>query len=219
MRRYCRSTAAHNVLQIDDCEQCDMWSRFRMGYRGWPSEMATGTAHGFHWAHAHHNAYRRIAVPMVGRWVACRPGGPWICVDWARGTGVKKLTSWLHFHPDAEVSLERDQLRLKIDGRVMWLRYLSQGRLDLVSGWYCPDFGVRLRAPVARWTAHMPLPTFCGWYLSWDGNGGSVELRSAGSDVVNVYWDDGHEQLELQAIDAAKGVSRHEPKRHHDARD
>src|SRR6185503_10243813 len=35
MRQYCRSTAAHNVLQIDDAEVCDVWSKFRMGYRGW----------------------------------------------------------------------------------------------------------------------------------------------------------------------------------------
>ena len=72
MRRYCRSSAAHNVLQIDGHDQCDMWSRFRMGYRGWPTGLECGQTHGFHWARAAHNAYRRLGVPKLGRWLACR---------------------------------------------------------------------------------------------------------------------------------------------------
>ncbi len=31
-RPYCRSTAAHNVLQVDDENQRDVWSQFRTGY-------------------------------------------------------------------------------------------------------------------------------------------------------------------------------------------
>ncbi len=93
MRAYCRSSAAHNVLQIDAEDQCDMWSRFRMGYRGWPRGLKSGETHGFHWARATHNAYRRLGVPKVGRWLACRPGGPWLCVDWALGKGRRRLSS------------------------------------------------------------------------------------------------------------------------------
>jgi uncharacterized heparinase superfamily protein len=76
MRRYCRSTAAHNALEIDGASQCDMWSRFRMGHRGWPTSLFTGSEGGFDWTSAAHNAYRRLGAPTVGRWIACRPGGP-----------------------------------------------------------------------------------------------------------------------------------------------
>src|SRR5262249_49892141 len=94
LRRYCRSTAAHNVLQVDDRGQCDPWSRFRMGYRGRPTGLETGRTGQFDWARSSHNAYRRVGVPKVGRWVACRPGGPWLIVDWVIGEGQHRLSDW-----------------------------------------------------------------------------------------------------------------------------
>ncbi len=100
MRRYCRSTAAHNVLQVDDMDQFDLWSRFRMGYRGWTYDFKSGQCDGYQWAEAWHDAYRRIGVPQVIRRVRYRPGGPWIISDRAIGKGIHRLTSRLHIHPD-----------------------------------------------------------------------------------------------------------------------
>ncbi len=189
VRRYCRSTAAHNVLQVDQADQCDIWSRFRMGYRGWPTGFEAGREHGFSWARASHNAYRRLGVPKVGRWLACRPGGPWLCVDWAHGAGRHRLTSWLHFHPEVKVKLLEDNaVQLELAGRRLQLHWLAPGDVAIEAGCYCPELGKRQTAPVVRWEANVPLPAVCGWYLTWEGSEGMACLAASSSSQTVLRW-------------------------------
>lgn len=199
MRRYCRSTAAHNALQIDAADQCDMWSRFRMGGRGWPSALEAGETCGFYWARAQHNAYRRLNVPIVGRWLACRPGGPWFCVDWACGTGQHDLVSWLHFHPEVRVNqVAADELQLLVGGLTLRLRWLAPGQLTLTDGWYCPELGLRQRATVARWEASSPLPAACAWCLTWPNRDGIAWFETAGDAAPRLGWADSETNIEFQ---------------------
>jgi len=199
MRRYCRSTAAHNVLELDDRDQCDMWSRFRMGYRGWPFEFAVGETDRFHWAAARHNAYRRVGVPAVGRWIGCRSGGPWLCVDWAEGTGTHTLSARLHLHPDVLAEeVADDEVRLEIDGVVLALRYLTAGQITLAEGWYCSEFGRREPAPVVRWTASVKLPAACGWSLTWGDCRGAARLDQTPGKGILLEWTENDELVQLQ---------------------
>jgi len=203
MRRYGRSSRAHNVLQIDGRDQCDTWSRFRMGYRGWPSGFAAGEESGFHWACACHNAYRRLGVPRVGRWIACRPGGPWLCVDWAEGQGRRDLSALLHLHPDVAVEqVEDDRVRLEVGRVVAHLHYMTAGRVTVTDGWYSPRLGHRLPCSVVRWTASAALPALCAWSLAWGHCRGRASVEHA--DRVVVRWTEGTQSLRLQLPDAAK---------------
>lgn len=172
LRQYCRSTAAHNLLQIDEREQCDTWSRFRMGYRGKPTGVENGVRGDFHWVRMRHDANRRLAVPETGRWIACRRNGPWLIVDWAAGQGVHRLTNWLHLHPDARIErIAENQLRINLGETALRLGSLTPGLLEILEGDYCPEFGHRLAAPVLRWTSATSLPAACGWWLGWEGIG------------------------------------------------
>ena len=191
LRRYCRSTAAHNVLQIDDADQCDLWSRFRMGYRGWPLGFRSGKAGDFHWAAAWHNAYRRLGVPTVGRWIACRPGGPWACVDSANGRGVHKLAFWLHLHPDVIAEqVSDDEVLLDPGARQCRLRFLKAGQIAITDGWYCPEFGRHLPAPAVLWTASAVLPAVCGWSLSWQEPHQQSRLDVSEPGKATFCWGD-----------------------------
>lgn len=199
VRRYCRSTAAHNVLQIDRTDQCDVYSRFRMGHRGWPSRLEAGRRHGFAWARASHNAYRRLGAPQVGRWLACRPGGPWLCVDWARGNGRHRLTSWLHFHPEVNVwKLDDNTLQWELAERRFQLHWLVPGDLRIEEGWYCPSLGKKHKAPVARWEAVLPLPASCGWCLTWNGGTAGASLTTSASGESVLRWTENDRSVELR---------------------
>ena len=201
IRQYCRGTAAHNVLEIDDQDQCDMWSSFRMGYRGWPDRLETGDDHGFQWARASHNAYRRLRVPRVGRWIASRPGGPWLCIDWAEGTGKHKLSNRLHFHPDIHVEqVAADQLLVQTASVPMDLRFLAPGRVTVTTGWYCPEFGVRKQGPVVEWTATARLPVATGWCLTWGERRGTASLDRTCDRKLLLRWSDGEEPVSLQPL-------------------
>jgi uncharacterized heparinase superfamily protein len=189
MRRYCRSSAAHNVLQIDDRDQCDMWSRFRMGRRGWPSRLVAGDSGGFRWARATHNAYRHLRVPAVGRWIACRPGGPWFCVDWAHGQGVHQLTSRLHLHPEVDVQqTASDEVRILCGARALHWRLLRPGDLSVTTGWYCPEFGRRVASAVLEYRITATLPAVCGWYLTWNAADEAASLEQPDAGKVVLRW-------------------------------
>jgi uncharacterized heparinase superfamily protein len=202
MRRYCRSTAAHNAVEIDGLDQCDMWSRFRMGYRGWPSRLVRGQADGFDWASATHNAYRRLGVPVVGRWVGCRAGGPWFVVDWAEGNGKHQLVSRLHLHPDVQAEqIELDRIRICREGLALNLQTLTPGTLSLKDGWYCPEFGQRQPNRVVEWAAAGPLPVTCGWVLTWPGREGKAALQGNVGPRLCLSWIDGHGEVQLRPWD------------------
>ncbi len=193
MRRYCRSTAAHNALQIDDADHCDVWSRFRMGYRGWTGEMTRGIRNGFHWAKAGHNAYRRLGTPQVSRWLACRAGGPWICVDTARGKGNRRITQRLHFHPDVAVEqVAADKFSLSLGRIVVELGVFGLEDARVEQGWYCPRFGVRQAAPVVTWSAMRDLSATCGWVLQWGPSQGQATIDGQG-DAARLFWTDANE--------------------------
>jgi len=189
MRRYCRCTAAHNVLQVDGQDQCDLWSRFRMGYRGRPTRLEHGRQATFHWVRAEHDAYRRVRVPAVGRLLACRPGGPWLCVDYAHGRGQHELTSWLHFHPDVRLEpLNSHCIRVVLGKQTFRLDLLRPGELTVGQAWYCPQFGRRIPAPVVRWHGLRRLPACCGWALSPIECCGTASLDGAESAHPVLHW-------------------------------
>jgi len=174
MRRYCRSSAAHNVLTVDDADQCDMWSKFRMGYRGHPGALITGQREGFHYAWARHDAYRRLGVPVTGRLVACRPQ-QWLIIDWATGRGRHRLTNRLHVHPSLQVELADGVFRLRGEGLDVRIAPLAVGETHLETGWYCPRFGQRIENRVLVWQRDVDLPHASGWQIAWGSRAEQAE--------------------------------------------
>lgn len=200
MRWHCRASSAHNVLQLDGHDQCDLWSRFRMGARGWPSVLTMGEEHGFSWAQAKHNAYRRLGVPVVGRWLACRPGGPWFCVDWAEGRAVHELTAWLHFHPEVAVrQVAEDQFHLVLGDTPLQLRWLTPGLATIAENWYCPQLGLRQKAPALGWHASCALPALSAWCLTWGPCDGTASLEQTADGSV-LLWTEPDRTIRLTSF-------------------
>ena len=191
MRRYCRGTSAHNTIQVDDVDQFDVWSRFRMGYRGQPQPLQCGEAAGFQWAQSSHNAYRRLGAGTVGRWIGCRPQ-TWVCLDWAMGNGTHKVASRLRIHPEFNVmdGDEPGHYLLSDGSRTLHLRWLALGpaaQLTIEQGWYCPEFGIREPIPVLTWSTHAQLPMWSGWALSLQNSNSEVAVEVHGNDALVTY--------------------------------
>lgn len=206
MRRYCRGTSAHNVVQIDGSDQFDMWSRFRVGYRGWPAELRHAQADGVWWAFTAHNAYRRVDVPIVGRWLACDRDSQWMCVDWVAGKGEHQLTNRLHLHPavKAEVCDERT-VRLTLVNVTLYLHCLATHRVKIANSWYCPSFGERQEAAVIEVEMTTGLPVAMGWYLSPDRD------CPASLSMANTGWKltlDNHGSSRCWLYDAEQDIVR-----------
>lgn len=192
MRAYCRGTAAHNTLMIDGLDQCDVYSRFRMGRRGWPTGFRYGETGGFGWALAAHDAYRSTGVPRVERFVACRGQGPWICIDRALGHGRHTLASWLHIHPDWRVEpVAEGEVRLTLGETRLRLRALGPCTMTVGEGWYCPEFGVRMENAAIRFDCEAALPAACGWTLDHEGSTATVEWQETAGAAVVISVHDG----------------------------
>ncbi len=168
VRRYCRSTAAHNTLEIDGISQCDVWGTFRMGYRGHPLRLNDGHQGGHWWCQASHNAYRRIGVPVVARHFECRDDGTWACMDVLWGSGSHDLVSRLHLHPDVQViELHSLEVVLKVgDQRVKIVFEGADGVLSTTPGRYCPEFGHVVPITVLEFRRKTKVPAVVKWTLS-----------------------------------------------------
>lgn len=138
LRQHCRSTAAHNVLQLR--EQCDLWSVFRMGRRGHPVSSHDGTKNDWCWKSVCHDAYAVSAGRVV---LASKLA--WVVIDWCgplRGKGG--LGSHLHWHPDWQLDVEDDGQLVaatpKEETSPYWINSIDC-LATIESAIYCPNFG------------------------------------------------------------------------------
>ena len=195
MRRYCRGTSAHNTLQVDGEDHCDVWSRFRMGRRGRPIFSDAGCQPPFCWFAAAHDAYAFLGVPWTGRFVAAAPGPIWVIVDWITGDDEHEMVSRLRLHPDVELDNAGDgEVRLGvrpchgIDDRSGMphveqhyrLSLLGEAEFEVESGWYCPNFGERHAIQVVSGRRRGEGPQCLAWILQPVGFENDVGIATSG---------------------------------------
>lgn len=182
VRTYCRSSVAHNVLTIDDLDHCDVWSKFRMGFKGRPNglEMGTVDSNGrkFQWAKSSHDAYAPIDVANVTRVVASdQEEMLWICLDHLSPdaqSAAHKLDGFLHFSPDVIPSISNSgelSVRFRCSdskenkAQVYRVGFLGVDNWELAKSWYCPQFGLKIDNYSVMYSAHSNRSTMLGWYV------------------------------------------------------
>ena len=153
LRAYVRSTAAHNTVQLDDVDQSEVWSSFRVGRRARPlTARLEQEPNGELLFTGAHDGYRHLRQRAVHeRQVRCQPeAGIFHVRDCIAGSGAVRAKSFLHIHPDFEVAVESGRLRIfETDGDCL-LEIVPDETCDLslIEGRYCPQFGVSLKNQV-----------------------------------------------------------------------
>jgi uncharacterized heparinase superfamily protein len=168
LRAYCRSTAAHNCLEIDGLSQCDVWGKFRMGYRGHTEILEEGQQGSDWWCQASHDAYRRIGVPVVARQFKCDDNGTWVCQDVLWGSGDHELVSRLHLHPEVQViELTSPEVILQVGSQRVHIVFEgAEGVLSTTPGRYCPEFGQVIPTTVLEFRRKTKVPAVIQWKLT-----------------------------------------------------
>jgi uncharacterized heparinase superfamily protein len=144
MRSYCRSTAAHNTVEIDGCDQCEFWGAFRVARRGYPRNVRWEPgADGFTLS-GYHTGYRRLSgSPEHHRTLAWSAAENRLQVS-DRVTASRPVTavSRLHLHPLCEVEWVKDcDALVRFPGGAFLVAFTSPGRLAREDSFYCPEFG------------------------------------------------------------------------------
>lgn len=148
MRDYARSTAAHNTVEVDGEDQCEFWAAFRVGRRGRPREVRHSAAPGSLKLSAWHDGYHRLAGKPSHRREFSWLHGILRVKDSVEGRGHHTIRSRLHFHPRCSIQAEGEkEVFVDYGGGHARVTFFGPGRLTVEEGWYCPEFGRKLRNP------------------------------------------------------------------------
>jgi hypothetical protein len=161
-----RSTAFHNVVQIDDEElnrfvsPDNLW-QFRDDAR--PIDVAWRFGSDVDYFRGGHSGYQRLTPPVaVEREIALVKEGPAVLVrDSIEGRGQRAVTWRLHLAPAVAAESCDEDVRLRVANREVWLQFGSPAsglQIEIERGWVSPSYGVRTESQVVVVRGRVMLP-------------------------------------------------------------
>jgi uncharacterized heparinase superfamily protein len=191
-REYYRSTRAHNSVAVDDQDQIECWGSFRVARRARVVERRAIDAPLVRGVTAAHDGYTRLADPVIARrsFVSLADRA-WLVIDRLEGRGAHRWSSCLHCSPDVRIDLVGGRIAVLSQGPQMAVvAWFGAAAVDVVAGvegplqgWYAPEFGVHLPAPVLVLNGSGGLPAQCGYLIAPDVVPGDVALASTSNGL------------------------------------
>ena len=145
MRDYCRSTRAHNTVEVGGRDQAELWAAFRVGRRPHPEEVRWSTDEGGFRLSGRHAGYRQLpGGPIHTRTFRWRREGKLEIRDRVEATRPVRSVARLHFHPECRLAdVAGEGCALSFPGgraRIRWSGWETVARDD--GSFYCPEFGI-----------------------------------------------------------------------------
>lgn len=143
LRAYCRSTKAHNTIEVDGQDQCEFWAAFRVGRRGRPRDVKWDlTSDGFD-LEGWHDGYRHLrGSPKHHRRFQWRESGILQVWDRVDSTASHELNSRVHLAPECEiVRIEGKVVQVRAPSGDFYISFSGDGNLTVEESLYCPEFG------------------------------------------------------------------------------
>jgi uncharacterized heparinase superfamily protein len=104
-RQYCRSTAAHNTVEIDGQDQCELWGAFRVARRGYPHDVTWRSDDTGFTLSGWHDGYRRLpGKPVHSRQMQWKADEGLTVHDRVTGRYPVRCISRVHLHPACHVT-------------------------------------------------------------------------------------------------------------------
>jgi uncharacterized heparinase superfamily protein len=173
-REYYRSTRAHNTVAVDDEDQIECWSSFRVARRARILGREVIEAPFVNGVTARHDGYSRLARPVdVRRTFVELDGRAWLIVDRLEGSGTHRWSSFVHAapevraerHHDSSASLTRGSRRVTIAWFGVQEAAIVSGVQQPLQGWYAPEFGRGVPASVLILTGSGSMPVEFGYLI------------------------------------------------------
>jgi len=159
-RKYCRSTKAHNTVEIDGREQSEIWGQFRVARRA--EVISSDLCHSdngaavFKGSYSPYWAHKRDVVHV--REIR-QISNQWVITDYITGNGKHSVKNYLHLHPDVSCILEDNEFFL-FNGQNKLAKIAFSDNVDVLieDGWYYPEFGKKIKNTVIVLTQTGELP-------------------------------------------------------------
>ena len=168
-RDFFRGTAAHSTVVVDGCGQADPAGPFKWDTRPRARLHRWLSTDAFDFADAAHDAYRRLADPVVHRRrVLFVKRGFWVMVDDLDGRAEHAIELRFQFGP-MPVTVDPDLwararvaaacgLLIRAWAPVPLKAEVHEGDVAPIQGWISPDYGQRRPAPVVTYSTVTRLP-------------------------------------------------------------
>ena len=144
LRDYCRSTRAHNTVEIEGQDQAELWGAFRVGRRPRPEDIVWRRRGGGFELSARHGGYRHLpGRPVHARTFRWRPQGSLEILDRIDAQRPVRAVARLHLHPDCGIAdLRAGRCALRFPGGSAAVRWSGWApAADAAESRYCPEFG------------------------------------------------------------------------------
>ncbi len=145
-RQYCRSTRAHNTLVIDNREQSEIWGVFRVARRARVTRAELSSNNNTQVFEGSYRPYWSDANGISHTRNIKLSEGCWTFTDYVNGRGVHKITSYLHLHPDVELSQIDGEYYFSYDNNKL-AKFSFSENVNILSedSYYYPEFGIKLK--------------------------------------------------------------------------
>ena len=139
-RARCRATQSHNTVTVDDEDQCEFWSSFRVARRARIlNREFQRDSHGFVLEGSHSGYQHLRGKPVHLRRFVAHPGRIEI-TDEVRGGNGQAVRARFLLHPECAVTVgERSATIVRGEVRI---ELTSSAEVSVRDYWWCPDFGV-----------------------------------------------------------------------------
>ncbi|MBD3274684.1 MAG: hypothetical protein GF372_05200 [Candidatus Marinimicrobia bacterium] len=160
MRQYNRGTRSHNTVMIDNTDQAEVWSSFRVARRYRPHDIqftSDDNAASFSGQYAGYGKLIGDSIIHARQIDLEKTNGSIRISDDIRGDGRHNVSSFIHLHPEVEVDMREGTVHLSRDG--IHCRIESPDITpELEFGWYSPHFGQKNRKTVIVFRLNRRLP-------------------------------------------------------------
>ncbi len=149
VRDYCRSTRAHNTVEVAGSDSAEMWAAFRVGRRCRPRGVRwTAGADCFELS-GRHDGYRHLpGRPAHARTFRWQIGSRLDIVDRVVASRPVRSVARLHFHPHCRLGKPRGgACAVSFPGGSARLSWSGWEAVGDEASWYCPEFGVERPNP------------------------------------------------------------------------
>lgn len=159
-RKYCRSTRAHNTIEIDGLEQSEIWGQFRVARRAKThsaslikhvdGECVFNGSYSPYWSSRQNISHSRVIKHNSHKWSF---------KDTVTGSGEHVVNSFIHLHPDIDCCEESGSyFFVQDDIKLACFTFSGNVTLHIEDGWYYPEFGMKKKNRVIRLSYEGPFP-------------------------------------------------------------
>ncbi len=144
IRKFERSTSAHNTVTIDNKDSSEVWSSFRVARRAYPFDLKIKELKNFTSINCSHDGYKRLSGNPIHRrnWQFFNTSI--VIEDRIKGF-FNNAFAYFHFHPSIKIFKKNDTtLKLIMLNKKEVILNIKKGKPILKKSFYSPEFGKRI---------------------------------------------------------------------------